>query len=193
MVLPVGYIALCNVSHRRFYALNKFGLATAVNPAEPVITTPFAPPLQWTISSLEAICWWSCLRRWPCPAARPRQHPPLKNGSVVRPTRRWTFLENPCFQAPWAAALHTAMPMRMPVGNWRWRIKCPLSCRDASDNAFAAVNVKSNCYEIMKTPYKEKEQNPCWFKGRLHVALSPLVAASDFRCLRKLHCTSLQR
>lgn len=52
MVLPVGYIALCNVSHRRFYALNKFGLATAVNPAEPVITAPFAPPLQWTISRL---------------------------------------------------------------------------------------------------------------------------------------------
>ena len=49
-----GYVLrlLCNVSHRRFYALNKFGLATAVNPAEPVITTPFAPPLQWTISRL---------------------------------------------------------------------------------------------------------------------------------------------
>ena len=37
---------------QRGYALNKFGLATAVNPAEPVITTPFAPPLQWTISRL---------------------------------------------------------------------------------------------------------------------------------------------
>ena len=28
------------------------GLATLVNPAAPVITTPFAPPLQWTIRRL---------------------------------------------------------------------------------------------------------------------------------------------
>lgn len=28
------------------------GLVTVVKPAEPVITTPFAPPLQWTIRKL---------------------------------------------------------------------------------------------------------------------------------------------
>ena len=33
------------------------------------------------------------------------------------PYKEMDILENPCFQAPWAAALHTAMPMRMPVGN----------------------------------------------------------------------------
>ena len=43
------------------------GLATAVKPAEPVMTTLFAPPLQWTIRRLPSVSRPPTMPTWASP------------------------------------------------------------------------------------------------------------------------------
>ncbi len=76
--------------------------------------------------------------------------------------------------------------MRMPVGNWRWRIKCPLSCRDASDNAFAAVNVNQTAMRLWRHRIKRRSRIPVGSRGvyTLHFlrSLQQAISAACENC-----------